>query len=83
MRLTGVHIDWPAQLKPSSTASGAKSSRKRDPYVKLVGPPDAIEFAKQLLQKELRVKVGFSFKNSKKKLVKKLQKVIILYFLNF
>ena len=51
MKETGTTVLWPSKLK-----IGAKS--KKDPQVKVIGFPDAVEKAKELICKDLDTKVG-------------------------
>ena len=50
MKETGTTVLWPSKLK-----IGAKS--KKDPQVKVIGFPDAVEKAKELISKDLDTKV--------------------------
>jgi len=50
MKETGATILWPSKLK-----IGAKS--KKDPHVKVIGFPDAVEKARELICKDLDTKV--------------------------
>ena len=50
MKETGTTVLWPSKLK-----IGAKS--KKDPQVKVIGFPDAVEKAKELICKDLDTKV--------------------------
>ena len=50
MKETGTIVLWPSKLK-----IGAKS--KKDPQVKVIGFPDAVEKAKELICKDLDTKV--------------------------
>jgi len=50
MKETGATVLWPSKLK-----IGAKS--KKDPHVKVIGFPDAVEKARELICKDLDTKV--------------------------
>ena len=51
MSATGCTILWPSRLK-----IGARS--KKDPNVKMIGLPEAVEKAKAMMLKDLDTKVG-------------------------